>query len=236
MFFIGHRAVESFLPQRLVGPFSWFTALVGLFLLISSLVPGSVGQYQGSLEAAHAGRLFLYALTVLTGILGLQIGEELGGLPYTQLPVRRQILHLAGLDGLGLMLAGPFLVIYRAWTGSSWSSCMLSLSFLAFHVACWSLAGVALATVITLDERRFVAKYALLAAALFASLPASFPLSPLVAVTKVWEAKCWWPGVGSSLPAAVGLLSLGVWLWRRRMRSSVAHGGGAEHEGLSVER
>ncbi len=221
MFYAGRETSRRFIPERLRGSFQGFLILAGLGFAIATFVPGEVGAYAGSLESAHGGRLFPYALTLLLGALGLQIGDELGGLPYCYRPVLRQILHLAGLVGLALGLAAPLVVVYRAWTGALWSDVALALVYWAVSLTSWGIVGAALTRAVVLDERRFVAKLGFLVLVMFPPLISPVPLSPLAAAADIWSGVPVQAVVGCAVPTATALVGLGVILWSRRAGSSV---------------
>ncbi|MFO8034587.1 MAG: hypothetical protein R6U88_05435 [Candidatus Bipolaricaulota bacterium] len=234
MFFVGRRIPEAFVPERLVGPIQRFVILTGLAFVAGTAVPATVGDYPGSLAATHGGRLFLYALALLLGVLGLQMGEQLGGLTYPRRPPPRRVAHLAGLGAMALALAGPFLVAYRAWTAAPWSNWGLAVAFLVVTLGCWVVIGAGLAAVIHLDERRFVAKYLVLGTVTLAPLSAPIPLSPLLALAEAWEGEAARAAVGWGLPVLWAFLCLGVMVWKaRRTASSVAPGDGAGPRGPS---
>ncbi len=224
MYYFGRTPRERTIPEPLVGPFQRFIALVGIAFLASTVSPATVGSYPGSLEEAHGGRLLLYAVVFLVGLLGLHIGDEFA-LPYARRSWPREAAHLAGLGAVGLALAAPFLVAYRAWTAASWEGWALATAYIAFVLGCATVAGAGLTVVLKLDERRLVGKYVLLGLIMLMPLLAPIPLSPLLAVADMWEGATMRAAPGYAIPAAAALLSLGVMLWKRRWPSSAGRCG-----------
>lgn len=224
---VGQPLPERLLPEPLVRSFQRFLLLAGILFAVGTLTPITVGAYPQSLEAAHHGRLFLYALSPLFGVLGLQVGEELAG----PRPVR-----LAGLLLLGWALIAPFIAAYTRWTGTAWASSGLVLAYVGIVFVCCAFLGALLGAVIQLDERRFVTKYLALALIMAGPLPSPLTLSPLVAVPEIWEGQLVAAATGLVFPLATALLSLGVMGWKAHSTSSGAHGAGANSAGRSVER
>ncbi|GEM_PF-3026410 len=216
MYSFGPRTPEPLVPPRLVGALRRFLLLAGLAFVLATMTPATVGDYRGSMEGAHGGRLLLYVLTLLMGVLGLQMGEDSGGPTIS----RRSWLGQAGrtvvLGLVALALAAPMLFAYRAWTGTPWDMWAVTSCYLLFAYACWAVVGAGMITMIQSDPLRFVAKYALFALVMFLPLLAPLPLTPLLAVAEAWEGQAAGGMLGWGPSATAAVLSLGVMIWKAR--------------------
>ncbi len=225
--FIGQPLPERLLPESLVPSFQRFFLLAGVLFAVGTLTPVTVGDYSDSLEALHRGRLFLWALSPLFAVLGLEVADRLAALR----PGR-----LAGLMLLGWALVTPFVAASARWTGAAWANSGLVLAYAGVVFVSCALLGALLETVIVLDERRFVTKYLVLAMIMAGPLPSPLTLSPLVAVPEIWRGHLVAAATGLVIPVATALLSLGVMGWKAHSRSSGERAVGADFGGPSEER
>lgn len=189
------------LPEGLVTPFQGFLILAGGGLVSALLWP--------DLEIRRV--LFLQILAFLQGILALQVGEAEQG--YGPLPPSQRLLRLMFFNILGVLLALPFLFVYRAETGASWTAFLLALLYLWAHGFVWMGVGHGLAGRVRSDGLRFVLKYGGFLVALFAPVVLAWPVSALTVLPALWEGEAQaWPGLGIYL--GLSGVSLGCWMRR----------------------
>jgi len=193
------------LPAALVTPFHGFAILCGAGLLAALLWP----------DPLVSRVLFLHILVFLQGILSLQIGEAEYG--YGPLSLRARLGRLLFFSFLGLALALPFLLVYRAETAASWPSFFASLAFLFAHGFGWTLVGYALAVVVRWEGLRFLAKYGGFLVVSLIPVVFGWPASGLTVLPALWERReMGWLGLALYL----GLSGVGViWWWRKPKRS-----------------
>ena len=204
-------------PPALLNSYHALAVLAGISFLMALLSPGKVGSLGG--YAGFLGPpLFLSAMALLAGILGVHVGGmEQAWWATRPLPASRTLWRLAGLVALGLGLLFPFLAAFRALAGGGWVA-MLGVAGLLFAVGLtWAGIGFITGSVIKSGGVRFIAVYGCLILVYFVPLIAALPVSPIIAVIALWKGDLeyeltgflgWW-GL-----AAVALG--GVWLWKRR--------------------
>lgn len=218
-------------PPALINSYHALAVLAGVAFLVGLISPGRVGNI-GAYSAFLGAPLFLSALAVFTGILGLHVGgAEESWWRERPLPPGRQGLRLAALVGLGLALLLPFLFAFRALTGGSWKGLLLSLPLLGLCGHTWAVVGFHAAAYVKSSGVRFLTVYGALLVVYFAPMFFAFPLSPILAAGELWRGET--AGVwGLLLWGGLDLIAAGGWwLWGSKSRSEVSAGGSGSGRG-----
>jgi len=216
VFSFGRKIPEPLVPPRLIGVLRRFLLLAGLAFVLATMTPATVGDYRGSMEGAHGGRLLVYVLTLLMGFLGMQIGEDSSGPAFGRRSWLRQAGRAATLGLIALALVAPLLLVYRAWTGTPWDVWTITVVHLLFGFACWAVVGAGLITLVQWDPLRYVTKYVLFASIMFLPLSSPRSLSPLLTVAEAWEGQAVGGMLGWGPSAGAAVFFLGVMTWKAR--------------------
>jgi hypothetical protein len=114
-------------------------------------------------------------------------------------------------------VVAPFLLVYRAETGTGWREFFFSLLFLLAHGFVWAVGGYHLPAVIRSEGLRFLAKYG--GVVLVTVVLAFFVpwVSGVFVLPTLWEGRAeGWPGL--ALYLGLGGMSA-LWSWRKPKRS-----------------
>lgn len=203
-------------PPGLINSYHALAILAGVTFLVAVLSPGTVGGL-GRYAGFFGPPLFLATLALLSGVLGVHVGgAEATWWEERPLPPGRALGRLAALVGLGLCLLLPFLLAFRALIGGGWGGTVAVAGLLVAAGLAWAGAGFLAASALKSGGIRFVGVYGIMSLVYFVPLVTALPLSPISAVTALWEGiggqawvgLGWWWGM-----AAVSLG--GIWVWKR---------------------